>query len=183
MVIIIEGVDCVGKSTQISFIENYLESTLKSVHKIHYSSLNFTDNTDVIKKVSEIQYDDMFKLISLVKGDVNIIFDRSHIGEAVYSPMYRGYNGDYVFDIEKKYEQYLSDVKLILFTDTAENICKRDISRNDGKSFTTEVNKKQIELDLFDKAFDKSILNKKRIELLGRSAIEIFNTEVKPFLF
>ena len=90
---------------------------------------------------------------------------------------------NYVFDIEKKYEPYLSNVKLILFTDTAENICKRDILRNDGKSFTTEVSKKQIELDLFDIAFDKSILNKKRIELLGRSAVEIFNTEVKPFLF
>lgn len=183
MITIIEGPDSVGKDTQISFIENYLESTLKSVHKIHYSSLNFTDNMDVIKKMSEIQYEDMFKLISLVKDDVNIILNRSHIGEAVYSPIYRKYSGDYVFDIEKKYKQHLNDVKLILFTDTAENICRRDIARGDGQSFTTDVNKKQIELDLFDKAFDNSILNKKRIELLGRSAEEIFNNEVKPFLF
>lgn len=183
MTVIIEGVDALGKDTQISFIENYLESTLKSVHKIHYSSLNFTDNMDVIKKMSEIQYEDMFKLISLVKDDINIVLNRSHIGEAVYSPMYRNYSGDYVFDLEKKYIDDLNNVKLILFTDTAENICRRDIARGDGQSFTTDVNKKQMELDLFDRAFNKSILNKKRIELLGRSAEEIFNTEVKPFLF
>jgi hypothetical protein len=138
---------------------------------------------DVIKKMSEIQYEDMFKLINRAGDDINIVLNRSHIGEAVYSPMYRNYSGDYVFDLEKKYIDDLNNVKLILFTDTAENICRRDIARGDGQSFTTDVNKKQMELDLFDRAFNKSILNKKRIELLGRSAEEIFNTEVKPFLF
>ena len=31
--------------------------------------------------------------------DINLIFNRSHLGESVYSPLYRGYSGDFVFDI------------------------------------------------------------------------------------
>ena len=49
-------------------------------------------------------YDDMFKLMINSKDkDINLIFNRSHLGETVYSPLYRGYSGDYIFDIEKKY--------------------------------------------------------------------------------
>ena len=39
------------------------------------------------------------------------------------------------------------------------------------------------EIELFDTAFEKSILNKKRIELKGRDAEQIWNEEVYPFIF
>ena len=52
-------------------------------------------------------YDDMFKSISaLSKYNINVIFNRSHLSESGLRPLYRSYNGDYVFDIEKKYKIY-----------------------------------------------------------------------------
>ena len=59
---------------------------------------------------SQKLYDDMFKLMIASKDkDINIIFNRSHLGESVYSPLYREYSGDYVFDIEKRYVKQLRE--------------------------------------------------------------------------
>ena len=46
--------------------------------------------------------------------DINLIFNRSHLGETVYSPLYRGYSGDYVFDIEKKICTISTKTRVIL---------------------------------------------------------------------
>ena len=110
-----------------------------------------------------------------------LICDRAHLGECVYSPIYRDYSGDFVFEEEKNFiwQDNLKRIKLILFTDDAENVIKRD----DGLSFSIDLDTKKKEIELFDKAFEKSILNKKRIELKGRYAEQIWNEEVKTFIF
>lgn len=188
MTIIIEGVDALGKSTQIQKIKEEFEKQGISVHILHYSSIKaFGNDNKKIREASYKQYRDMLKLANYAASEdsMALILDRSHIGESVYSPLYRNYNGDFVFEEEKTFlwQDNLKRIKLILFTDEVEAIIKRDKERNDGQSFSLDPEMKKKELDLFDKAFEKSILNKKRIELKGRDAEQIWNEEVKTFIF
>ena len=188
MTIIIEGVDALGKSTQIQKIKEEFEKRGISVHILHYSNIKaFGNDSKKIREASYKQYRDMLKLANYAASEdsMALILDRSHIGEAVYSPLYRNYNGDFVFEEEKTFlwQDNLKRIKLILFTDEVEAIIKRDKERNDGQSFSLDPEMKKKELELFDKAFEKSILNKKRIELKGRDAEQIWNEEVKTFIF
>lgn len=188
MTIIIEGVDALGKSTQIQKIKEEFEKQGISVHILHYSNIKaFGNDNKKIREASYKQYRDMLKLANYAASEdsMALILDRSHIGESVYSPLYRNYNGDFVFEEEKTFlwQDNLKRIKLILFTDEVEAIIKRDKERNDGQSFSLDPEMKKKELALFDKAFEKSILNKKRIELKGRDAEQIWNEEVKTFIF
>ena len=188
MTIIIEGVDALGKSTQIQKIKEEFEKQGISVHILHYSNIKaFGNDNKKIREASYKQYRDMLKLANYAASEdsMALILDRSHIGESVYSPLYRNYNGDFVFEEEKTFlwQDNLKRIKLILFTDEVEAIIKRDKERNDGQSFSLDPEMKKKELELFDKAFEKSILNKKRIELKGRNAEQIWNEEVKTFIF
>lgn len=98
------------------------------------------------------------------------IVDRSHIGEMVYSPLYRNYSGDYVLDIEKQYNT--DNFYLIVLTDRAENL----ISRDDGLSHSTDIDKKNEELELFREAFQKSnIKNKYMMNIEGHNENEVLN--------
>lgn len=188
MTVIVEGVDALGKSTQIQKIKDEFEKRGVSVHILHYSNIKaFGNDNKKIKEASYKQYRDMLKLANYAASEdsMALILDRSHIGESVYSPLYRNYNGDFVFEEEKTFlwQDNLKRIKLILFTDDVEEIIKRDKKRNDGQSFSLDPEMKKKELELFDKAFEKSILNKKRIELKGRDAEQIWNEEVKTFIF
>lgn len=185
MVIICEGIDNVGKGTQIQNIKDEFERQGKSVHILHYSNIKAfkKEETDKIRNASYKQFRDMFKLVNYAAGEDSmvLILDRAHLGECVYSPIYRNYNGEFVFEEEKSFiwEDNFKRIKMILFTDEAENVIKRD----DGLSFSTDLETKKKEIELFNKAFEKSILNKKKIELKNRNAEEIWKQEVKPYIF
>jgi hypothetical protein len=117
-------------------------------------------------------YDDMFKVMMNCKDkDINFIFNRSHLGETVYSPLYRGYSGDYVFNIEKKYTKALrEDLYLITLTNNPHNILKRD----DGKSFYGNEEEVKAEVDGFKRAHKLStIKNKLHIDVGNMSALEV----------
>lgn len=188
MVTIICGTDALGKDTQIQKIKDESERRGISAHILHYSNIKvFGNDNKKIREASYKQFRDMFKLINFAASEdsMNLILNRAHLGECVYSPLYRNYNGDFVFEEEKTFiwQDNLKRIKLILFTDDVEAIIKRDKERNDGQSFSLDPEMKKKELELFDKAFEKSILNKKRIELKGRDAEQIWNEEVKTFIF
>ena len=183
MNILIEGVDCLGKSTQISFIEKEFEKDHKAVHIIHYSNIKL-DSIEAIEQASKIRYREMFNLMSNVPENNVLILDRSHIGETVYSPIYRNYSGDYVFHFEKEFAgRDTSKTKLIVFTDTPEAVIERDKKRGDGLSFSLDLDKKKQELEAFERAYEMSSLDKKLIHLNGRSPEEIWEQDVKPFIF
>ena len=67
--IIIEGSDNTGKSTQASLLIKNLEDRV--FQKLHYSSLPFKDDTDLHITYSTRMYDDMFKLMTLMKDNHN----------------------------------------------------------------------------------------------------------------
>jgi thymidylate kinase len=168
--IIIEGTDNVGKDTQQDLIIERLEELV--FHKLHYSSLPFRDDKQLHANYSKKMYDDMFKLMMNSKDkDINLIFNRSHLGETVYSPLYRGYSGDYVFDIEKKYTKALREnLYLITLTNNPHTILKRD----DGKSFYGNEEEVKAEVDGFKRAHKLStIKNKLHVDVGNMSAIEV----------
>jgi|TARA_R110000796_G_scaffold12457_1_gene41166 thymidylate kinase len=176
--IIIEGTDNVGKDTQQDLIIKNMSNHV--FHKLHYSSLPFKDDKDKHAAYSKDLYETMFQLMIKSKSaeteddlDINIIFNRSHLGESIYSPLYRGYSGDYVFDIEKKYTKALrEELYLITLVNDPHTILKRD----DGKSFYGNEEEVKAEVDGFTRAHRKStIKNKLLINVGTMSAIEVSN--------
>jgi len=170
--IIIEGTDNTGKDTQQNLIIEKINNLV--FHKLHYSILPFKDNKEKHISYSQKMYDDMFKLMILSKDkDINLIFNRSHLGESVYSPLYREYSGDYVFDIEKKYvKQLRKELYLITLTNDPHTILKRD----DGLSFYGNEEEVKAEVDGFNRAHRLSkIKNKLKIHLGTMGAEEVSN--------
>jgi len=176
--IIIEGTDNVGKDTQQDLIIKNMSDHV--FHKLHYSSLPFKDDKDKHATYSKKLYETMFLLMMKTKLatfesdlDINLIFNRSHLGETVYSPLYRGYSGDYVFDIEKKFTKALrKDLYLITLVNDPHTILKRD----DGKSFYGNEEEVKAEVEGFTRAHRKSTIKNKLLVNVGTmSAIEVSN--------
>lgn len=169
MVIIIEGPDRVGKDTLIKSLKNrfYRENCIE----LHYSGVKPYDGGMSVKDVSVEINKNMFKILNT---DFNFIVNRSHIGEMVYSPKYRGYSGDYVFELEKNLKR--TDVFLILLTDKAETLAKRD----DGESFSNKVQDIENEIELFRKALKMSgIKNKLEISCSGKTKEQVASEAIK----
>jgi len=161
--IIIEGIDRLGKNTLISGIKN----RLGFFQEIHYQKpeildhyvkqarqvLNVPDDYDGanVKSLAQKLYQaasfiDMMKLLST---DVPFIMNRAHLGEAVYSHRYRGYSGDYVFNLEQNYPAFLDNTLLVLL-----HTSSFDFIKDDGLSFNFD--KKDEEQMDFIRAFEKS---------------------------
>jgi len=151
--LVIEGPDNVGKTSQINNIIKHFKVPFQCLH--YYSNPIKNDKYDSINLDNKI-YNTMFDIIN----DTDyIICDRSHIGSSIYNPLYRGYSGDYVFDIEKSRINDENEMFLFLFVDDIKNL----IDRDDGLSHS--INEKNIreEINLFKIGFDKSIIKNKLI--------------------
>jgi thymidylate kinase len=94
--------------------------------------------------------------------------NRAHLGEYVYSPLYRGYEGDWIFELEKSFfggsDIYQPRIKLFVFYDSENSRLRM---REDGKSFSdNDFENMNKERDRFLKAFEESmILHKKLFNL------------------
>lgn len=152
MKIIVEGIDRLGKDT---LIKNIIENN--GFHfVIHYSKPKKMPVYDY--SLYNYQRHSFISGFDLLRAhDVPVIYNRFHLGEVVYSPMYRDYSGDYVFDMEKSYRtDENNDVRLILLTTS-----NFEFIQDDGDSF--DFNKKEIEQKRFVEAYFKSIIEDKRI--------------------
>lgn len=196
----IEGLDRLGKSTLIQGILD----TLGYHQVIHFSKpqklavyeKQFTDFTGQlltdecafdengnslavippeVRAVYRYQYESFKNSMMLATSGARIIFDRWHIGEVVYSPMYRNYSGEYVYDLEQKYglgeqkkvtpplpggyEMEDIGVRLILLVEDF-TVARHFV--DDGQSLGT-VDKRAEEQSRFVNAFHKSHIRDKRI--------------------
>lgn len=179
MTILFEGADNCGKSTQIQKVIHLLHD--KSVHQLHYSAVKGFASKEEASSYSCKMYSDMFKILYENYENNHFLLDRSHIGEMVYAPMYRGYSGDYVLNIEnywRAYKDFWNQVYLITFIDSPENL----INRDDGLSFTIIKEKKQQEIESFIKATEKSLIINKVIIDVNRKDIETVFEEIRKFI-
>lgn len=158
MFIICEGPDNVGKSTLIQNLKNYYNNY--TLHTLHYSNVKSQDPITYSKKL----YFEMFNMmVDITKFDnTGIICDRSHIGEMVYGPIYRNYSGEHVLTIEKKFKRF-KDVWDNLILVTLIDKPERLIEREDGLSFSTDINMKRTEISNFIEATTKSNIKHKLV--------------------
>lgn len=176
--IIIEGTDNTGKDTQQNLIIQNLHNLI--FHKVHYSSLPFKNDVDKHTAYSKQMYTDMFRMMMELKDkDINIIFNRSHLGETVYSPLYRGYSGDYVFDIEK---EYVNALRENLYLITLSNDPHIIMSRDDGKSFYGNEEEVKAEVDGFNRAHRLSKIKNKLMINIGTMGADDISKIIIEFL-
>lgn len=164
----IEGLDRLGKS---SLIEDIIDQQ-GFYQVIHFGKPKvlqvYQDGGDPGSIKSErtaeeclryYQYYTFLNSMKIANSGARVIFDRWHLGEAVYAPLYRGYDGDYVFDLEARYQVADQNmVRLILLVEDF-TISKHFVS--DGGSF--DDSKREAEQQMFIDAFNKSTITDKRM--------------------
>ena len=162
MIYIFEGMDNCLKDTLIQLLRSHLSPQTQV--------LKFSNPPKYIYTPEDWQkahFKDMFDLISLSLSNSsrNIILNRAHLGEYVYSPIYRGYEGDWIFDLEESFfnesKDYLKKLKLFVLYDSDNSQLQ---AREDGKSLSeSDFQKINLERKKFIKAFEKSKIPNKKI--------------------
>lgn len=155
MIIILEGCDKSGKSTQANEIKKFLElETGLPTHIIHSRYVKGKTKEEA-QNLSRRTFIDMFELMLDSIDKRNYILDRSYLDEAVYGPLYRDQLNDYIFDLEDKYLPKLNNyIHTFLFRIDP----KKLIEREDGDSFAATEESKVKEMNLFQEVLDKSAL-------------------------
>lgn len=168
---IVCGIDRLGKSTLIVNIQREF-GFFNIMHYQRPSLLpSLTDGNDEgaqRRALETYQKHSFASMFNLLRGDEPFIMDRGHLGEVVYAPRYRGYDGNYVFDLEheamENWRVTPSSVnqpfpaKLILLTTSDFSFIE-----DDGLSFAFD--KKEEEQVDFIKAFNRSKLPKVMIDV------------------
>lgn len=151
---LIDGIDRLGKSTLCKNIKREL-GHYQLIHSSkpeildYYKAYPHGNDVDPLQLHQKQLNKNMWKLI---QSEAKLIFDRTHLGEMVYAPLYRGYSGDYVYT----YETSNCNARLILLITT-----NFDMLEDDGESF--DWDNKVKEQKLFLSAFNKSNLSDKVI--------------------
>ncbi len=149
--IIIEGLDRIGKNL---LIDNLI-STICYRPVIHFSKPKKLPCYQHSLRL--YQESSFLHLMNMLSEDVPFIYNRSHIGEAVYSHLYRHYDGNYVFKLENLIPiTKIDNIRLILLSEL-ENAKH---FKSDGDSFNDENRK--LEQQKFLEAFSKSRIPDKR---------------------
>lgn len=157
--VILEGLDRSGKSTLSKAISHSFGYHVP----VHYQKPEKLAIYGMCpKKYQEASFVEMFRLLST---DIPTIFDRAHLGEYVYSPRYRQYDGSYVFDLEDQFiasgSKFHENTRLILLA-----FHNNSIAVDDGDSF--DWSKRGEEQEDFIRAFDRSQIKDKRIVYVDR---------------
>jgi thymidylate kinase len=163
--LIIEGPDRCGKNTLIKNLTSQAENYVVR----HFGSAK--GNDDFEKRNFQFQFFKKEFALAALRPQFEMpdkeryprdiwIMNRAHLGEFVYGKMYRETHPEqWVMQMESLFGMDLDpSVHLLLLTAPAEFLCRRD----DGLSFTNNVEKKKAEIASFKNAYDQSkIINKK----------------------
>jgi hypothetical protein len=158
---LIEGIDRLGKDTLIKGIQNR-----NGYHLVlHYSTplkpecYRLDHGLSAERQYQEASFRTMFQLLR-DRRYPSMICNRAHLGECVYAPLYRGYPGEYVFDIERAFNAHkLPRTRLILLTedfDTSSHFV-------DDRRSLGSIDNRRKEQELFLKAFENSTIKDKMI--------------------
>ena len=195
MIVLFDGLDNTGKTTQIQKLISYFANKDMISTVCKYSKFDKLDKKKE-EKFSKRFYKDYFEKIVnwpdkvtpdpayIAEDNIhyihdnNLILDRGHISEAVYASMYRSYSGDYVWDLEKCLENKYNIYLIVLI-----NSVEKAIEREDGLSLSNgDADKINIEISKFAEAYKKScIQNKIIIDINGLSIEEVF-AQIRKFL-
>ncbi len=119
---LLEGLDRLGKDTLLQGIQDRLgyHQVLHFGKPAQLECYRSNSESSPERLYQEASFRNMFRLLSGAPN-ANIICNRAHLGECVYAPIYRGYSGEYVFDIENEFKAHeLPLVRLILLIEDFE---------------------------------------------------------------
>lgn len=187
--LLIEGPDRCGKNTLIKNLVTQAENVVVR----HFGSAK--GNTDLEKRNFQYQFFKKEFALAALRSQFEMpdkeryprdiwIWNRAHLGEFVYGKMYREtHPEEWVMQMEPLFGMDLDpSVHLLLLTAPPEFLCKRD----DGLSFTNDVEKKKAEILAFRNAYDQSkIINKMILDVTdGKDYLkeEIILQKVNEFL-
>jgi hypothetical protein len=155
---LLEGIDRVGKDTLIDGLQNrwgYFQVLHFVKPKRLDCYLNGIKSPD--RQYQEESFRNLFRLLGA--PGARIICNRTHLGEFVYAPLYRGYSGEYVFDVEEECAAHeLHDARLILLI---EDFQKSRHFVDDGQSLG-KPDKRKSEQEGLIAAFERSRVTDKR---------------------
>lgn len=171
MNLIIEGIDRSGKSSLIQallkefgpfvVIHSGKPTDSDMVHELFKKDVESGESS--LKIFQEIYFSQLFNLMrTSTASKVNLLFDRAHLGEFVYAPRYRNYDGTYVFEEEVRFDLANTDTYLVLL-----NITNFSKIVDDGQSF--DFSAKEAEQKDFIEAFERSTLKKKMINVTTKN--------------
>lgn len=143
---VVMGIDRIGKDT-------FIEYNFPDYRKIHLTK----PPKDVDPLLfSKTEYCDYFRNLKLSD---HVVYNRGHIDEFVYAPLYRDYNTYWLTIMEEEFAPEVANtVFVLLYTDNF------DMMVDDGLSF--DFARKEEEQELFLKYFDRSkMINKIKIKV------------------
>lgn len=177
MLLIVEGMDRCGKSTLVEHLrKRYFTSPNILVH--HSSSPPATPNPNSWELK---HYASLFQTSQMLVDEYsyNVIFDRFHLGGAVYGAKYRNAHPNDIYELDSHFLFGYQNAALILLTDDPEAIAARD----DGDSLEKSVDEYQETLSAFVKAYTMSTcLNKLHINVSGNGGFVNTIPTVTKFL-
>lgn len=179
--IIFEAPDNCGKDTQIRLMLAHFARKRMPFHVLHYSAPRV--EPEVSRDYFENHlYESMFRFVLKSREDCVFALNRAHISETVYAPMYRQTSGDFVFDMEVFWKtckpKAWDEMCLVTFVDKPANL----ISREDGLSFSTDLDKKMEEVYKFVEGTNASAINHKIVISIDGKGPEAVHSEVMDFL-
>jgi thymidylate kinase len=179
-IVLFEGLDNCFKTTNVKALFNFWSKQNQTAHVLHYSGVKSLDKNEA-QKLSQKLYTEMFETFEyFYDKNINVICDRSHLGENVYS-RYRGYDPSYIWKLEEKFRihEFWNNVYVIFLKDSnIDNV----LSRDDGLSLSTKKEDKIFERSKFEEAmFMTSIKNKLTIDVNSKAPEKILD-EILCFL-
>jgi thymidylate kinase len=177
MLVIVEGLDRCGKSTLVEHLrKRYFTSPNILIH--HSSS---PPKVDDVNEWELKHYASLFQTSQLLVDDFfyNVIFDRFHLGAAVYGEKYRNANPVDVYELDRDYLFGYENAALILLTDNPEAIMARD----DGDSLESSIHDYGQTQSAFIEAFTvSSCMHKLHINITDNGGFENTIPTVEQFL-
>jgi len=183
MIILLDGPQAVGKSTLSRKLSRYFMSEMKDlpVHYIHYEGCK-----DDTLEYQVKQYKDMFELFVEGSGYRHFVVDRPHIGEIVWSKLYKNYDAaPFIYDLERNFikenHEINTEVLQFFLFDEVDCILAREKARKgDSYSYTVDDREKMLKtLELYIDAANKTSLNTRILWLEDRTVDEVFEEVVK----
>lgn len=146
--VIIEGIDHIGKSTLISNI-------MKNEFRLNFHSSKPYQLKELNNSFIEYQKKYFSSMVDIANNTSDrIVFDRFHLGEMVYSPLYRNNDGIEVFDLVELDDIFSANTEIILLA-----IHNFDLRHYDDEAFSFDNAEK--EQNLFINAYNRSKMKKK----------------------
>ena len=143
MLVIVEGIDRVGKGTLIDKLVNEFDFKMyKHDPLVHYDEMDSSNETDKVLQ--------LFEMIELINADVDIVIDRASWSDFVYGVIERDYNCYVALRNLRLIEKKFNELNGVLVYVRPTNI--EWSSEQHGKSL-------KVHSDLFDIIIDKSICN------------------------